>query len=97
MPSAPLPWSIVSSNESRRPAEGTAVGQNAVPAAAVTAGVNTSDDPDSVARPFTCHPPAHGAGIGVDVEPTVIVTVPVPVAPRLSVAVSVAMYEPLAV
>src|SRR3954451_18963080 len=60
---------MVRSNDARRFAVATAVGQNAPPPALPTLGVTTSDAPLSDATPFNCQPPAHGTGMGVPPPP----------------------------
>src|SRR5436305_8877743 len=68
-PSAPLPWPRKASNVALMPAPVTDVGQKAEPAADVVAAVSRRAGGlvfvTRRAAPFSCQPPATGAGIAV--------------------------------
>src|SRR5436190_17099782 len=63
-PSAPVPWSMVASNEARSPSVVTACGHTADPATLAAFGVRTSIPPLMAAAPLSVQPPALGGGTG---------------------------------
>src|SRR3954454_19468261 len=63
-PSAPVPWSIVASNDARRPSVATGVGHTAAPTRLPAFGVSTSVAADNAAEPLSTQATALGGGTG---------------------------------